>query len=395
MVSQAAVFARKKAPLQEGQQEVSRLLSLLSFVTLLPVGNPLRQMDGQQRKIFFDVLQQMAVSQAAQNRARDLRITSNRPAAVASALPKFELVQKKQADASGMEKGLQLAGAGVGKGGWQAEEKKSPPAPAVGEEKGGHPAGAASPSTAISLPMAAALAALSPEIFQAQQALAREIDDYARGDPEKASAALSEFKSRVETENFKSEELMAVLLLVIEDQIWEGGEPGVSGAGTSGSGIKVQRNPKRAAFAAGRGEEYALAAQETVPQKLRDTARDSAEVRLASVREMLRYYFQRHPKDYAIALAAALGITSDQEGDQLYMQERLASCIASIGGFALAQKVLAELKEKKRMDTKKCLLELGYHYNAKKKRLVVGKRTCGKPLEARGIIGFLLSMARK
>jgi len=122
---------------------------------------------------------------------------------------------------------------------------------------------------------------------------------------------------------------------------------------------------------------------------------NSAMVRLASVREMLRYYFERHPKEYSAALAAALGITTDKEGDMVYLQERLACELARIGSFALSQKILAAIKEKKRMDTEHCLLELGYKYDRKRRVLVLGKRTCGSRNEARGIIGLLLAIAKK
>ena len=108
------------------------------------------------------------------------------------------------------------------------------------------------------------------------------------------------------------------------------------------------------------------------------------------MREMLRYYFARHPDDYAPALASALGITADQEEDVQFLQERLAFELARIGSFALAQKILATVKLRKKMDTEKCLLELGYTYDRKRKKLILGKRTCGKPVEAKGVIGLLM-----
>ena len=175
-------------------------------------------------------------------------------------------------------------------------------------------------------------------------------------------------------QNYMTDDLMASLLMVIEDDAWSGEDGGLGSTKPHGSATR-------------------LAA--LVPQKLRSTAQDSAVVRLASVREMLRYYFKLHPQDYHSALAAALSITTDQEEDSTFMQERLAFALASIGSFALAQKLLAEIKKKKKLDTKECLMKLGYRYDVKRKRLILGKRTCGKPAEARGIIGLLLASARK
>ena len=103
-----------------------------------------------------------------------------------------------------------------------------------------------------------------------------------------------------------------------------------------------------------------------------------------------------HPKEYAAILAAALGVTADQEADPIYMQERLAAELTSIGSFAFAQKLLAEIKLRKKLekDNEKCLLQLGYRYDRKRRVLVLGKRTCGTPAEARGIISLLLASAK-
>jgi len=159
---------------------------------------------------------------------------------------------------------------------------------------------------------------------------------------------------------------------VIEDDAWSGEQGEIGGDTPHGGATRLSS---------------------MVPKKLRLSARDSTEVRLGSVREMLRYFFLAHPGQYSSALASALGITTGQADDGEFVQERLAYALASIGSFALAQKILYELK--KRMDTKNCLLRLGYKYDVKNKRLVLGKRTCGKPAEARGIIGLLLAAAKK
>jgi len=204
--------------------------------------------------------------------------------------------------------------------------------------------------------------------------LALVVDDYARGSEAKEKRVVNDLHNGLRSHGYQTDDLMASLLMVIEDNAWAGEEGGAGSAKPHGGNTRIAA---------------------MVPQKLRFTAQDSAVVRLASVREMLRYYFRVHPKDYHGALAAALGITADQEEDSTFLQERLASELAHIGGFALAQKLLAELKLRKKMDTEECLMRLGYRYDVKRKRLVLGKRTCGKPVEARGIVGLLLALARK
>ena len=214
----------------------------------------------------------------------------------------------------------------------------------------------------------------SQQVASAQKELAAIINDYARGDAAKAQEIISEFSSRLESQDYKPDELGAVLLLVIEDAIWAGEEGGLGSAKSGGAASRVQA---------------------LIPGKVKKSAAQSAEIRLASVREMLRYYFLRHPGEYRAALAMALGVPASELGDEGHMQQLVAAEIAEIGSFALAQKVLAAIKQQKDMDTKKCILELGYKYDAKNRKLIVGKRTCGKPSEARGIIAALLSKFKK
>jgi hypothetical protein len=136
-------------------------------------------------------------------------------------------------------------------------------------------------------------------------------------------------------------------------------------------------------------------AMKIVPQELRVASRDAMDLKMVSTREMLRYYFEAHPDDYEGALAAALGISVDDEHDLVYLQERLAYALARVGSFVLAEKMLAALKAKKKMDVKKCLLELGYAYDPIKKRLVVGKRVCGNPKVSSGIVGLIPGTLKK
>lgn len=338
MGSPGSLLVKKQ---DEKQHEANPLLAFLPMVTFDPVGNPLGLLHEQQRRMFFDTLFRNMHSQRASEQQRAHSIVSSAASAPLSA--------KEQPKASSLKI-----------------------TPLQKSQRAAIPQAGAEQRKEIRLPTI--IYPHSHEAAQAQEKLAFEIEDYARGDQQKAHAALTEFESRLRSHGYKTDDIMAVMLLVIEDQIWEGEEGKPGGAQSGGMGMKVQR---------------------LVPTKLREAAKDSAEARLASVREMLRYYFQTHPKDYALALASALSLTADQEEDTEFLQERLASELARIGGFAFAQKLLAELKRKKKMDTKKCLRELGYRYNVKEKKLILGKRTCGKQAEAKGIVGLLLASMRK
>ncbi len=354
MPSHSLIFRQNEAQGAEQEKKPESELPLLSLITFQELGNPLESLQREQRRFFLESVLRRIHLQKAEDIERSKNISrSLSPIAGASAaaiagskLPRIISV-KKEAD---MAQGQRA----------EADKRTEQEKRTLQEER-------MQQRQAVSMQA-------STSLQHAQHGLSLVLDDYARGDMEKAGAALSEFESRLQSQNFKADDLMAVLLLVIEDQIWEGEEGKPSGARPGGLGMKMQR---------------------LVPAKLREVAKDSAEVRLASVREMLRYYFKAHPKEYASALASALSITSDQEGDQEFLQERLASELARIGGFALAQKLLADIKRKKKMDTKKCMLELGYRYDARKKKLIIGKRTCGKPAEAKGIIGLLLAAATR
>lgn len=353
-----SLLLSSKQDSDEKEKQAAQLLHYLPFITFSPVGNPLERMSAQQRQFFFDSLFRMLHLQRAEESARtaaqmrDARVSASLAGVAAMRMQPQQVPEKKAAEqqeekkAAGEQEAKKAAG-------WQEEKK------------------AAGKTGIAVLPAWQALGAGAAEAQAAGQKLAIVLDDYARGDAARAKGALSDFQSSLSSQNYKADDLMAVMLLVIEDSIWAGEEAGLGEAKSGGS---RSRNP-------------------VIPTRLRQSAMESAEVRLASVREMLRYYFERHPKEYAVALASALGITADQEDDVQFLQERMAFELASVGSFALSQKLLAAAKRK--MDHNKCMIELGYFYDRKKKRLVLGKRTCGRPAEAKGIIGLLMGGVRQ
>ncbi|MCX6770729.1 MAG: hypothetical protein NTX79_01605 [Candidatus Micrarchaeota archaeon] len=422
MPSSLQVFEQAEAPLpltaKAGKN--ASALPLLSLLTFSPMGNPLAELSPGQCNLFFDYLLMSLHNQRKEQMERVAALTKKivLPASLSAAAMGIKGLSPEQrarraqieegmkkADekkaqeekvaagnkkgeegAAGTGKGGGHAGAGAtaaGKGGWQAGALGGEGAPGAAgvagwkfsslfkqhnEEKKGTGDGGAGPA------FTSAFGQNAPAVSGAISQMAAVIDDYARGSVDMEKKVVDALHGGMRAQNYATDDLMASLLLVIEDDAWAGEEGGLGSAKPHGGATRIAS---------------------LVPRKLRSTAQDSAVVRLASVREMLRYYLRLHPQDYHIALAAALGITSDQEEDSTFLQERLAYELASIGSFALAQKLLAEIKLKRKMDTKECLLRLGYRYDAKSKRLIIGKRTCGKPAEARGIIGLLLASARK
>jgi len=354
MAEKSLLLEKKEQVLGEKEESAGQKkeeLHMLSLLTYRPVGNPLANAPPKERRVFFDSLSQSVKNEAPLQRIIPhpvLRATDSERAKALAA--NFEVVQK-QVD---LQKGAAQQAA--------AQEKQRVQLQYVKPE-----------NTAASDGQMQASKSMSQQMRACMEQLSFVLGDFSRGNPQKTYSAVSEFESRLEAQNYKADDLMSVLLLVIEDKIW-GGEEGQTG-GAKRFGGRISSNK--------------------VPLELRQTAKESAYVRLASVREMLRYYFERNPKDYVGALTLALGITADEGADQTFMQERLAYELAMIGSFALAQKLLAAVKLQRKMNTQKCLLELGYRYDIRRKKLVLGKRTCGTPSESRGIVHLIISAAKK
>jgi len=394
-------------------------LPLLSLLTFSPLGNPLSELSMAQCNLFFDYLLLSLHNQRKEQLARTAALNkkvvlSASLSAAALSMNRLSLERKMrqaqigeemkkageakpQQEKIAIEEAERKKGEGAAKGkkdesgGEGADGGEGGAAGAVGgygaagaagvagwkfsslfkkrdDGKKGGEDGGTGPSFSSAFGQKAG--AVSGAIGQ----MAPVIDDYARGNADKEKKVVGDLHGCLRAQSYVTDDLMASLLMVIEDDAWSGEESGLGSTRPHGAATRLSA---------------------LVPQKLRSTAQDSAVVRLASVREMLRYYFRLHPNDYHSALASALGITSDQEEDSTFLQERLAFELASIGSFALAQKLLAEIKLKKKLDTRECLMKLGYRYDVKRKRLILGKRTCGKPVEARGIVSLLLSSVKK
>jgi len=399
MKSGSIVLLEKEISIEQEGDEKKRAqkkkpaIATLPLVTYEPVGNPLGKMSEGQRRFFLDSILRASRPVRAQPRARQAGADAQAKALafsvqylagrIAQAARASDLeTQKAKAAGEQARRSMEEGRVAQGQARQQAataseRQEQQPPEkkPLLEKESAVVPlsesalAGASSTISKL-LPSTG----FTGNFKSAQDALAFVLADFARGDEKKLRAAFDEFESRVSAPQHKSVDLMATLLLVVEDLAWEGEE------GAAGSPAHFGARVKKPL---------------AVPETLRENARESALVRLASVREMLRYYIERNPKEYPSILASALGLVSDSELDQQFLQERLASELANIGGFALAQKMLAEVKKKFKKDTNKCLITLGYRYDRKNKVLVVGKRTCGTPNEAKGIIALLLASAKK
>jgi hypothetical protein len=305
MPSGTEVFAqkRKHSELEEAQ------LPLASLITYEPVGNPLLRASEAQRRHFFDTLQRRVAPERQENRGESAHSQV--------------MVEKSSAFQPG------------------------------------------SPRVSSPLYQAVYWSAL-PAFRKAQEGLATVINEYAGGNQAKAHETVNDLEWRLAAQQYKADDMMAVLLLAIEDRVHQ----------ADASEARVQQLSSQK--------------QPLVPALIKQQARQSAQMRLASIREMLRYYFEKNPQECHRALCKVLNVDERLPEQSEEFQDNLADKIALIGSFALAELILAEIKGRNEMDTQECLLRLGYRYDGKLKRLILGKRTCGNKAEAKSILRILL-----
>ena len=312
MPSGTEVFAQKRA--QHEAEEAQ--LPLASLITYEPVGNPLLKASEAQRRHFFDTLERRVAPENRETKGENAHSQV--------------IVEKPSTSQPG------------------------------------------SPRVSSPLYQAVYWSAL-PAFRKAQEGLATVINEYSGGNQAKAREAVDDLQWRLGAQQYRAEDLMAVLLLAIEDRISEG------------KGEQAPASPGDANASEARVQQQFL-----VPALIKQEARQSAQMRLASIREMLRYYFEKNPQECHRALCKVLGVDESLPEQSEEFQDNLADKIALIGSFALAELLLAEIKARNGMDTQECLLRLGYKYDGKLKRLILGKRTCGNKAEAKGILRILL-----
>lgn len=275
------------------------------------------------------------------------------------------------------------------------------------------------------------------KIAFAAGALSSEIHAFGKGDAKLEMKVMQEYLAELEKQQWKTHDLMSPLLLILETKYAEGhaesGAPGYGAAKPSGSGInfgkqqagwvelKPREDRQRASQLAYSNEEnphsrpppdygaakpaggaskvqhsaqelqkYAqqlAAVDENVAQLLRAKNADMSELRLISVREMLRHYFEKNPKEFREIAISLLGMVPS-EGDDTLMQ-KLAYEIARIGSFALAYRMLIALREKKKMGELVCIRNLAVQ-KGKGKKVLVCRRACGSAGMARGVLELLI-----
>ncbi|VVB58787.1 Uncharacterised protein [Candidatus Anstonella stagnisolia] len=256
------------------------------------------------------------------------------------------------------------------------------------------------------------------KIAFAAGALSKEIHSFGKGDARLEMKILNEYLAELERQQWKAHDLMSPLLLIIENKYAEHGALGYDASKPAGMGArargqageleyweellpdanasvehggsrpmggasKVQYSPQEL-------QKYAqqlAAVDENVAQLLRAKNADMSELRLISVREMLRHYFEKNPKEFREIAISLLGMVPS-EGDEALMQ-KLAYEIARIGSFALAYKMLLALREKKKMGELVCVRNLGVQ-KGKGKKVLICKRACGTAGMARGILELLI-----
>gem|GEM_PF-2585478 len=256
------------------------------------------------------------------------------------------------------------------------------------------------------------------KIALAAGAISREIHSFGKGDARLELKIMQEYLQELERQQWKVHDLMSPLLLIMENKYAEHGELGYDAAKPGGFGMHARGHAEQLEYwkellpdtKSAPGHDAAspfggaskaqhshqelqkfaqqlAAVDENVAHLLRAKNADMSELRLISVREMLRHYFEKNPKEFREIAISLLGMVPN-DGDEVLMQ-KLAYEIARIGSFALAYRMLIALREKKKMGELVCIRNLAVQ-KGKGKKVLVCRRACGSAGMARGILELLI-----
>ncbi|VVB56977.1 Uncharacterised protein [uncultured archaeon] len=201
------------------------------------------------------------------------------------------------------------------------------------------------------------IARLAPPISQAASAIAQWLNQDCRGDMGLMQRVLDRFWAKWAVERFQSPDLSSLLLIAYEEVLLEESghptsdlenwpalrlEPAIlqplhepMAIGVQSSQILVAEMGEESVMGGGRiaGVHPAVG-----PRK-----EDEIEVRLVSVREMLRSFFQSRPHEYAAALSAALNLQRG-DWDSTSVSARLAGERARLGTAGVCERLWQEVR---------------------------------------------------
>lgn len=205
-------------------------------------------------------------------------------------------------------------------------------------------------------------------IEAAAKSVADEIWSSSAQNPMLASLVFKQYWSKLEKIGFAINELMTPLLVSQEELLFpdmptgaEKFEVAVPAYLPEQAGQRISQGgseslePQFASDSTAQGEFGMIAPPDTqipaMPGKM-PMLPEVIEVRLVSIREMLKIYFKEYPEDYAKALSCALGLVSGEGVDEEFVSQRVAFEVARVGSWALALRVLEEIKKKQAKDGK-------------------------------------------
>lgn len=243
------------------------------------------------------------------------------------------------------------------------------------------------------------------QIALAAKKIAQEIKQGCGGDAKLEVKVLNEYLGELERQQWKTHDLMSPLLLILEKK-QEGNAPGYD-AGDSPAGALIvgqetahaQGKPDYDAATPGSAASRLVQLQvqagalelakesPAIAQIISAKNADAAEIRIIAVREMLRHYFEKNPKEFREIAISLLGMVP-HEGDEALMQ-RIAYEMARIGSIAFAYRMLLEIQKKKKIGEAACLRTLAVQ-KGRGKKVYVCPNACPRGGMARGILELLI-----
>ncbi len=203
------------------------------------------------------------------------------------------------------------------------------------------------------------IARLAPPISQAASVIASWLNADCHGDMGLMQKVLDRFWAKWAVERFTSPDLSSLLLIAYEEVLMEEGGRTVSGLENwpavrvesailqpLSEPMAVRADASQILLANLRGERNDTQDAERIPgvrPAVGPRREDEIEVRLVSVREMLRSYFQSHPREYAASLSATLNL-GRQDWNASYVSARLAGEQARLGTPGVCERLWQEVR---------------------------------------------------
>lgn len=240
---------------------------------------------------------------------------------------------------------------------------------------------------------------MSAEQFAKLVPIVYEINAVCSGKIDRVKYVLDEWEKNV-VENKKDP--YSTLLVILEEEFYTtGGFEKIGKVGGAGAivGIGAEKPPTKVAVPLERGTQRewegmpllraeTQAAERNELAKLITNARKMPNTKVVSLREMLRYHFERYPAEYQDVLRVLFALSDNQLADPAVVEAMVAEEVERLGAFGFSHLVYTVLMANwKRKNEKEKLEKFGCMYDPVSGQFII----CSLCATLKGIASMLLS----